>query len=189
MGRYYYGDISGKFWFACQSSYDASNYGVKHKDVINFHICHCTCEEMTDKIYCESCYDSYEQHIESIKEEEEEKIEIINTWYISETEISYEFSEEHIDQVNNKIKELEGKVGNYMKSFKIIDENEEITYHIDLDFDDKITENYTSENNSENSTICQDKKNIDELIARLCLGKLIHYSLIKKGCCIFFCEC
>ena len=28
MGRYYWGDIEGKFWFAVQSSDDASNFGV-----------------------------------------------------------------------------------------------------------------------------------------------------------------
>jgi len=28
MGRYYSGDIEGKFWFACQSSDDADNFGV-----------------------------------------------------------------------------------------------------------------------------------------------------------------
>lgn len=29
MGRYYWGDIEGKFWFAVQSSNDASNFGVE----------------------------------------------------------------------------------------------------------------------------------------------------------------
>ena len=29
MGRYYNGDIEGKFWFAVQSSDDADNFGVK----------------------------------------------------------------------------------------------------------------------------------------------------------------
>jgi len=28
MGRYYSGDIEGKFWFACQSSDDADSFGV-----------------------------------------------------------------------------------------------------------------------------------------------------------------
>ena len=31
MGRYYWGDIEGKFWFAVQSSDDASNFGVDGK--------------------------------------------------------------------------------------------------------------------------------------------------------------
>jgi|TARA_X000001388_G_scaffold64_1_gene96 hypothetical protein len=31
MGRYYWGDIEGKFWFAVQSSDDASNFGVEGK--------------------------------------------------------------------------------------------------------------------------------------------------------------
>jgi len=178
MGRYYYGDISGKFWVACQSSTDASNYGITHKDIINFCVCHCASDETEEsigndpekKIYCESCYDSYEQHIESIKEEDLDlDSENIKTWYISESEICYEFCEEHIEQLEEKIKELEKKVGKYMNTFKIIEKNEEINYDFDSSY----------ENLDGNA----------ELVARLCLGKQIHYCLKKKGSCIFFAEC
>jgi len=33
MGRYYNGDIEGKFWFAVQSSYDASFFGGSEDEV------------------------------------------------------------------------------------------------------------------------------------------------------------
>jgi hypothetical protein len=191
MGRFYSGDISGKFWFGCQSSYDASNYGIEHKDVINFHVCNCACDDIFDKIYCESCYDSYEQHIESIKEEYgSEKYE--DTWYISESEICYDFCEENLEQVNKKIKELEEKVGKYMSSFKIISENGEISYDIDItqiDLDD----NYGVFCKLQTSPEIMYKLPIsgenDELVARLCLGKQIQYSLMEKGSCTFICEC
>ena len=29
MGRFYYGDIEGKFWFGVQDSFDADNFGVE----------------------------------------------------------------------------------------------------------------------------------------------------------------
>jgi hypothetical protein len=34
MGRYYSGDIQGKFWFAVQSSDDASAFGEKIKECV-----------------------------------------------------------------------------------------------------------------------------------------------------------
>jgi len=37
MGRYYWGDIEGKFWFAVQSSDDADYFGVEgHSQVLNY---------------------------------------------------------------------------------------------------------------------------------------------------------
>jgi hypothetical protein len=49
MGRYYYGDIEGKFWFGVQSSFDADNLGVKHT------------EEYIDKCkFCSECIDDIE---------------------------------------------------------------------------------------------------------------------------------
>jgi hypothetical protein len=33
MGRYYYGDIEGKFWFAVQSSYAPERFGAVAEDV------------------------------------------------------------------------------------------------------------------------------------------------------------
>jgi hypothetical protein len=32
MGRYYSGDINGKFWFGVQDSTDASNFGVEYSE-------------------------------------------------------------------------------------------------------------------------------------------------------------
>jgi hypothetical protein len=50
MGRYYRGDIEGKFWFAVQSSDDASFFGG----------------EEIEPNYLEYCFD--ETHLESIKD-------------------------------------------------------------------------------------------------------------------------
>jgi hypothetical protein len=35
MGRYYNGDIEGKFWFAVQNSDDADNFGAYGEDVLD----------------------------------------------------------------------------------------------------------------------------------------------------------
>ena len=80
MGRFYSGQISGKFWFGVQSSTDASYFGVEPTDIVNYHVCNCTYEECgTDPNYCTSCYSSYEEHIQSMIDEdidlEEESLE------------------------------------------------------------------------------------------------------------------
>lgn len=36
MGRFYSGDIEGKFWFAVQSSDDAEHFGAYQRDVIEY---------------------------------------------------------------------------------------------------------------------------------------------------------
>jgi len=36
MGRFYSGDIEGKFWFAVQSSDDAEHFGAYSRDVIEY---------------------------------------------------------------------------------------------------------------------------------------------------------
>ena len=41
MGRHYFGQISGKFWFGFQNSDDASCFGVDCKPVRNFYVCCC----------------------------------------------------------------------------------------------------------------------------------------------------
>jgi uncharacterized protein YegJ (DUF2314 family) len=42
MGRYYDGDIEGKFWFGCQSSQDGEFFGAIEydRDFIEYHIPH-----------------------------------------------------------------------------------------------------------------------------------------------------
>jgi len=35
MGRFYYGDIEGKFWFGVQDSFDADNFGVEGEVIVD----------------------------------------------------------------------------------------------------------------------------------------------------------
>ena len=187
MGRHYTGQISGKFWLGIQSSSDASEFGVDYNGIIRYHVCQCDCEynfekgpETNDdddeisKLYCSDCYSSYEEHMQAIEEEglELDVDESKNTWFISSSEIEYKFDKSHIEIIEDKIKTLEREVGQYMESYKIIDdENEnEITY--DYDLPDNI------------------KNSINELpmIARLCFGKQILYCLQKYDTCCFYAE-
>jgi len=167
MGRYYFGQISGKFWFGIQSSDDANHFGVNYQNITVFHVCNCGYEDRgEDNAYCSDCFDSFDQHIEAMKEDE---IEDEKTWYESETEIMYHFEYGDKPKVVKKIQELEEIVGKYMEHYKIQDTDNEITY------DYVLPENVPEEDLS--------------IIARLCLGKQILYCIEEYGRCSFSAEC
>ena len=170
MGRYYNGQISGKFWFGVQSSDDASYFGIEHKDVTIFYLCGCGCESPKDKEYCRECFSCYEEHRQAMLEDEDVEFgDDDNTWYVSNTEIFYEFDETDIGKVEEEANKLEEIVGKYMDSYEIHDEDMEITYSYML-----------SENMKDDDLV---------YIARLCLGRQILYCLKKHGTCCFSSEC
>jgi hypothetical protein len=71
MGRFYDGDIQGKFWFGVQDSDDIENLvNVKSGMYYGWRVCNCFAEIDCHE-YCKDCYDSKEAHIESAIEEEE----------------------------------------------------------------------------------------------------------------------
>lgn len=74
MGRWYHGNIHGKFWFACQSSDAMQKYGaVELPPDFMFKSCGCCCDsEPEEKYYCEDCYESYEEHIQYIRDQEDD---------------------------------------------------------------------------------------------------------------------
>jgi hypothetical protein len=172
MGRYYYGDISGKCWFGVQESDDASHFGVTPTRERVFLVCLCYVDDckIGEKIYCTNCYDSYEDHINAIKEEEIENDSDI-TWM--ESNYCYQFDETDLPNVEKVVTTLENEVGLHtlkQYNFKIIkDEGEGITYDIDV--------TYQLGNNS-----------IYEKLARLCLGKQIMYCISENGHCCFTVE-
>ena len=55
MGRFYTGQISGKFWVTIQNSDDASHFGVDYKEDICYYICNCPYEGLEN--YCTDCYE------------------------------------------------------------------------------------------------------------------------------------
>lgn len=162
MGRYYSGDIGGKFWFAIQDSWDAEYFGREPEEVYLFHYCSCYApidDIGNDKAFCENCFNSFEEHM---KECEDTK-----TWHVSDAEAKFRFEEEDIDDVLSKISELEQSVGKYMESYTIRDSGEiEYIYTLTSDV----------------------QKESLPLIARLCLGKQIAYCLEKRGVCTFYAE-
>ena len=168
MGRYYNGQITGKFWFGIQDSYDPSHFGVEPDDIYVFYSCSCDIsndDTTKPNIYCDACFSSYEEQIEAMKAD---GIEETNTWYISEAEVNYNFNTSDLYKVRETITELEKLVGMYMESYSIQDADDEIQYNYDL------PKNVPNESVS--------------FIATLCLGKQIAYCLEKTGTCSFTAE-
>ncbi len=70
MGRYYSGDIEGKFWFALQSSDCADRFGVTgvQPEVLNYY-------------FDESDLESVEEEIKNIEESLGDKLQLIDKFF------------------------------------------------------------------------------------------------------------
>lgn len=124
MGRYYSGDIEGKFWFAIQSSTAADRFGVTGREP-NY--------------------------------------------------LNYFFGEEDLPEVQKELKDIETKMGKYLKMINDFFEKR-ITYtheelHNYLNVSKKTSDNYLRE------------------YADYLLGKKIEECIIKQGSCDFDAEC
>ena len=183
MGRYYNGQISGKFWVGVQSSNDATYFGVSHTDIVQYHVCGCELDRQYiehiidgkdtsihvngDGLFCKDCFESYDEHKQAIIDDDNDFD--TNTWFLADNEIYYQFEITDIDGVKSQIQILEGLIGQHMESYSIKDdEHDEITY------------DYTCPANLSRHELMQ--------VARLCLGKQILYCLEKHGQCYFSAE-
>jgi len=181
MGRYYSGNISGKFWFALQDSRDADHFGGKSYQEYHYYGCNCSIENdsvdlLDNKSFCTTCYASYKDHfentIEERKNDKDNKKNKDKLYYESE-ELYYEFDEADISYVEKVVNSLEKECGKYISKYDIEDsgDNEDITYKVEL------SEHITN--------IPNDRL---EKVARLCLGKQILHSLNTYGSCGFSTE-
>jgi hypothetical protein len=193
MGRYYHGQITGKFWFGIQSSDDATYFGVHFQPVYCFYSCGCyyereACEKIEENedlqgydpeehIYCLQCFDSFEEHNQQIKEEQIER-EDEKTWFLSE-QIFYQFLPVHLPIIEHNLELLETEVGKYIQSYSIIDTDKDgnsISYSYKL---------IDSVQSMKKDTL----QLILDKIARLCLGRQILYCVKTYDSCSFYAEC
>ena len=208
MGRHYFGQISGKFWFGFQNSDDASCFGVDCKPVRNFYVCCCELLQPPARCAVTTEFNHSPNSVVALRSEESSKIgedsdDLAGEIYCTDCYSSYE---EHCQAMIDEDVELydEDDVdGTWYTS------DSEITYHFDashidiveknikimenliggyvndstykiIDDGDEITYDYTTPSNMISTDI--------ELIARLCLGKQILYCLRKNGECFFTAE-
>ena len=107
MGRFYSGSVEGKMWIGVQDSDDATHFGVEPTDEYSFYGCQCcsteylTFSEKDSTLFCESCYDSLEDHLDQTHEDRMEEL----TFFIS-NEIRYSFDMNDLLKLNKVIKHV-----------------------------------------------------------------------------------
>ena len=161
MGRYYYGNITGKFWFAVQSSSPMKQFGaVELKSRIEYLVCGCGCEfdgdAPSDNAYCSECYESHEQHLAEVVEQEADD-EITETWRANEGCGEWEFAREDFEL--NGIAFINQHQEFFDRHVASITFNKEDSYDYDFEYTeggDPLT------------------KEEDELLADLCMLKQIQ---------------
>ena len=88
MGRYYYGDIEGKYWFGVQNTFSMNKFGATDKERYEYAYCSCSCDKDDD--YCSGCFESKEEHLEAIHEDEPDVDDCVRETSQSDFEITKE---------------------------------------------------------------------------------------------------
>lgn len=138
MGRFYYGDINGKFWFGVQDSTSIEKYGGTAEQEFEWNGCGCCAEEDCEDDHCD-CYDSYEAHKEDL-DDEEPAIEANDNANFSITKAKFEevalpWLRENADlQQHIKIMEFETEVrhNHTTISWKELETHEGVTGELDV---------------------------------------------------------
>ena len=169
MGRYYCGDIDGKFWFAVQSSNDADNFGVQgyYPNHYVWENCCDSCpEEDWDINYdLNGCTESSGEH----------------NWNYepNECELVYNFEEKHTYIVKQNL-------DSYKQELRALFDCSDRTYrYIIRDINKKDT--WSFDNVIAGVTI--DIDTLMSLQATIALGEKIYKCLLKHKKCYFFAEC
>ena len=184
MGRFYDGDIQGKFWFGIQDSDDIEKLvTITGQEYYSWKCCHCSAEIETSD-FCNDCYESKEEHIETVKEEsnyEDECLYFEDNWigYSIDKEIHYE---ELIQNMGLLKKEIPEEIIN---EFNNIEQNDKILDAFTKVFDktheiiNKLKDNVYSDT---------EKRRIAILVARYTLGYQVEYCLRTTDGCHINCE-
>jgi uncharacterized protein YdcH (DUF465 family) len=189
MGRFYGGDIEGKFWFGVQDSCDISNL-VDIEYTIGHIWKACGCSARIDDKFCEDCYDNYDEHVLAVKEEYDD-YEEGDLLYEEGNEIYYNlYKDWHYDELTETLEQLKSKIPEkVMNELDKLEENKKIISAFSGYFD-SVFEEYNklnSEDNDANSN--QSINNSAQFIARYVLGLQIKYCLEKNDMCAVICEC
>ena len=182
MGRFYYGDIEGKFWFGIQDSNDIEYLvSIEPFNYYSWKVCNCSAE-INDYDYCTDCYESINDHIENAIEEDEYDDECL---YYEDIYYGYSLDKEiHYDQLLASMSKLKNEIDD-----KIIKEFDKIKQT------DDILNAFTGVFNKtcdvlNSITFDSEEKRIQQLclLARYTLGYQIEYCLRQTGSCNVQCE-
>ena len=162
MGRYYSGDIKGKFWFAIQSSRDASHFGVDGENGVCWRWVCCECQDPN----------GYEEEEDGTDEKPEDKCDCGGEYKLEpddSNEITYDFDLDHVPEIQAVLDDIKSKLPDIPKP--TIDDDDDYLYEIDMEWAENLDESKY------------------ELIPRWCLGHQILRCLEKQETCSFTCEC
>ena len=186
MGRFYNGDIYGKFWFGIQSSDDVSEL-VSYDNPEQCYIWKsCNCDVDEDNIdniegkYCTGCYDSIDDHIAEVVEFEDYEDGLL---YSEEQSINYSLNKDtHYQELLDSMNKLKLRIHpDIITEFAKIEQNDNILDAFSGVFDNMDYNNITYESETE-------KHKALEIIARYTLGYQIEYCLRMRGVCNIKCE-
>jgi hypothetical protein len=208
MGRFYNGNINGKFWFGVQSSDDISNLiNLNYKEVFQWFGCNCTLQDEAEfqNEYCDICYNSKDEFMaDAIYEMSESDVK---PYYIVE-QITYDITaDEHLQQLEASLSKLEQKIhksiidafkeitedtsdafnGVFENVFKIYDELrttnlQEIEIELEIEIEEAISVA------KEEESVSKEEEAQEELVARYTLGFQIKQCLIQNGTCYVCCD-
>ena len=202
MGRFYWGDIEGRFWFGVQDSDDISNLiNLTYISTYSWKCCDCgTDADINYDKYCNECYDSYEEHKQAIHEDEDtdngdadthddvyanKVVDMSEKLYYQNNDISYEiYKDEHYDELLKSLKELEPNLTDkVMQEFANIDHDDKMLNTFEKSFEKA---ELVFKEEVKNGLI---DKSVAKILARYILGTQIKYCLEKNDYCTITCEC
>lgn len=194
MGRYYDGDIEGKFHFGIQSSDDIENLieNIDHEHEYEWITCGCNVESKEDKRrnYCNDCYSSQEEHKQEILKNEDEGCIHNGCLYIEGNFIYYSIQKkDHYENLLTSMKKLEESLGNdIIILFQEIEKEESVVDGLSSVYEKIHTflHHYLDSLNDEEKV-----GKYLKIFARYKLGFQIKHVLEKEGSdsCFVSCEC
>jgi hypothetical protein len=201
MGRYYYGTISGKFWFGIQSSYDAENFkqqllpneGIEY---YIYYVCGCDVEDNTLN-YCHDCFSDYEDHINGMDDIDKNSLEISNEYLpllaFKNNHVKYNFDNSDLEYIKKQLFELENIIENIIFNNILSLSDDVITQSTSGGIIEKLEYKINEENDFEyyiNNNIINsiNNDNLLKLIARWCFGKQIECAINLNNYCYIDCE-
>jgi hypothetical protein len=176
MGRYYSGDISGKFWFGIQSSHDADYFGVKGYYDKTLYWSHCGGEcdtDVQDNAICPCC-DAEDECIASSD-------------FMKRSNLTYDYEYEHIFIVEQQMDKLVEEIKSVLVSKHALDAWEVVSKYREFKQDEEPNLHEMCSLESSEINCIQNVLNV--LLARYDLGFQIWRCLNYTRECYFRAEC
>ena len=187
MGRFYNGDIGGKFWFGIQDSNDIENLvNITPNIEYAWKACNCFAEIDCDD-YCRCCYETKEDHINDAVEQCEYD-DTDKCLYYEECSHGYSLDKEtHYKELITNMELLKKEIPEeIIKEFENIEQNDKILDAFTGVFDqthpivNKINDDFVYSESK--------KKGFAMLVARYTLGYQLEYCLRTTDSCNVTCE-